>query len=360
MLQQDLVKIAFGNDISGPDEGVLSLFNNATWFRDPYAPIYIKPEDIEKCEKRNDLRFFQRKLQEPELPEKEKQQIRGRMSYIRQAWDDLKIQERRVKYFEEVRKLQVQGLSTLHLREENRVNPRRTFFKANNQAAAELGAFLADPGYTSDITPGLVAYLLNATDIQSAIKPEDSPIKKEDGFSMKQKPRCFFPGCLNREFSGRGPFTRHFRQAHKSVGKAFSCPVCIQEGRGSVEIKDLEVWCSHIARWHGSQNAPPPIPSKALCLLCDTEKTVVGFTRHIKRKHSTTFESSFPCPECGQIIAQGQESWEEHVADVHPGGLHPWGTAPRQSTPRDTTYGLKELARRAEGKAKRAKVDRPD
>lgn len=125
--------------------------------------------------------------------------ISARIQYILNSLEELKLQEERKNYFEEVDRLRVLGQTTEHLHDPSAVNPRRKRNGPSSVVTANISTLFTNKNPCASLPDRLVGYLLGWP--QQAIddhQDEDDETKigyKSDADVQEtEKPRCLF-GC---------------------------------------------------------------------------------------------------------------------------------------------------------------------
>lgn len=136
--------------------------------------------------------------------------------------------------------------------------------------------------------------------------------------------------CQEKAFPSQGSLSKHTTVVHtkreNTFTEPFPCPEYRRLAQTDYIIHDLADWCSHVAEWHGSPNAPyPTCLAETRCLLCN--KFVLNIRVHAStHKRRGQFDAPFPCPECTRegreaMLIEDGEKWTLHCAAAH--GLVP-------------------------------------
>ncbi|KPM46353.1 hypothetical protein AK830_g182 [Neonectria ditissima] len=228
-LQNNLMHTSFGELANGNDE-ILAAMHRVCLKRDPNAPIYIKQQDLDDFEKRNDITTL-RAIKSSSEQDKAARAT-GRIQHIINTLEDLLIQARRQEYFEAVR----QGKPTAHLIDHSAVNPRRRLNKASSATAERVARFFPDERVQNGLVHTLVAFLQNKP-IDDALGDQGNSgtgMAKEPK-TRKEEPRCLL--CQSPGFHNKASLSRHVWDLHKdTIEHGFDCPECQRLGKGRVRI----------------------------------------------------------------------------------------------------------------------------
>ncbi|RYP26341.1 hypothetical protein DL768_011750 [Monosporascus sp. mg162] len=364
---QNLVQVAFGEELAGDDADLFHSLQRSFLQCDPAAPLYPPEEDVKAVEDREDIRRlraeYKRVVAETSSDHPEAKSIAARIFYVRRSlFAQIMVDERR-KYFVEADKLRASGQPGPGPRSQD-VNPFRACDPQGALAAELIGQFMQSDGKgykresirPADVylaylqrRPQEVAVLLQ----RGAASTPTSPliIQPKEPLPDSSKPhRCLF-GC--GLFPNRGNLTRHSTRVHFEKGTfdtPFYCPECRRLGMRDHTIDGPMEWSNHIASNHDPRHAPSLPPNllsrpgaswikeapywqlakgQGPCLVCgDILENAGAFVRHFKQLHvakQELFKEPFLCQACTRQNLpprriENAADWQAHLADTHEGG----------------------------------------
>ncbi|KAF4468252.1 domain-containing [Fusarium albosuccineum] len=324
--RHSLMTVAYKELTGGCDEIITKLHESFTR-RDCHAPIYISEEDWKGFDSRKDITQWRKELSAfSDRSCKEAEKIKSKIQTVKKTLEKELIKQRREEYFEAADLLRSEGQSTsrLHQPRPRRPGPRQS--ELSSRMAEDLSPLFLAKDPTKSFADELVRYLRLAPHQEEPSKdPSDAEETKPEVDPARSV--CFI--CY-KDFSRREGLTRHVKSQHsEDFEKPFSCRECKFSGTERLVPAGLSAWSSHVEQCHGKLHAPN-LAKQVRCLLCDKTFSAVGFSLHLNRAHFQLghFETSFPCPECRRLDAQGLlvedlNQWISHVKDIHESGAVP-------------------------------------
>ncbi|KAI0976370.1 hypothetical protein F4678DRAFT_416827 [Xylaria arbuscula] len=366
-VSQNLVQIAFGDRAGGDNADVFASLRRSFLQRDPYAPIYVSPEDLSAIEERQDVRELRGQYREvvaqSSSDSPDAKAVAAKIHWIKCKLSEERLVELRNTYFEEVDRLRATGAAPPRPPDHS-LNPRKSFDPQGAAAAESIGEFMQleqDGSGDSSLDlvglyipllrrcPADVATLLDR--YRSTGQDAKAPLSPQPAVDPKRPHRCLF-GCDS--FRRRGHLTDHNTNVHFNRGdfdQPFLCPECRRLGLGNRLIEGPMQWSNHVETYHGREHAPNlptglnsrpdaswmktathyqrAVGQEGRCLVCcDIFKNAGAFATHFRTQHvvkQKLFESPFDCPEC--VRQQTKPSrfdsatgWQAHIKDCHQGG----------------------------------------
>ncbi|KAI0133446.1 hypothetical protein BJ170DRAFT_606345 [Xylariales sp. AK1849] len=367
-VRQDLQRIAFGEKLTGRNEGLFELLQRSSLQRDEHAPIYPTQAQLDELEKRRDLQELRAEYvkvtadkpgaSDDPSSETEAKRIAGRIQWIRETLSQLLVQKRRAEYFANADRQRALGQQVAeHVRDPS---PFKCYALPSGEASEKLSEFLQyglrrRDGAVGDSQGSITFVRLlvelhreNHAEVRNIVTGclmehvlKDPPPK---GCPRKQQ-KCLL--CLAL-FSSRGALTKHNTNVHCQPGgllcHPLPCPECERLGKARCLIEGPVQWSNHAERFHGKDNAPNPPSGLAKittmshtkkfalakhqeqCLICgDIFETGSGFSRHVTTIHEKAgfFDQVFNCPECERedrkVLIEDVTAWRVHIATTHRG-----------------------------------------
>ncbi|PTB43847.1 hypothetical protein M441DRAFT_43980 [Trichoderma asperellum CBS 433.97] len=282
-LSDDLAHASFG-ELAGNNNDLSSSMSRVLIARDANAPLYITQDDRANFEKRRDIStlrqlYAKAKVHEPKMVST----IYHRIEYILFRLDALQLASSRKEYFMCVDRMRAEGKQIQHAGYSPTKYARPSRGNSAWQTARRIGMLLRQDDTKPDVAiQKLIGYLTNKC--VKDIFPE-----AEDSNRTKRDYQCFL--CRGR-YVKKFNLNRHFRDDHlNKLENGFPCPECLRDGIINPVNAGPEAWCSHVARFHGKDNAPN---LKVQCKVEDSTYTNEESTGKRKRVASTK-SSDGPC-----------------------------------------------------------------
>ncbi|KAK3325240.1 hypothetical protein B0H66DRAFT_615721 [Apodospora peruviana] len=213
----------------------------------------LTKDDLTMFERRRDLSSLRKQYREAKTSDPTRaQKIKGRIKYLLDWLERLRIEEMRQEYFNTVDKLRARGARTEHLRTSQYSDPRKQRVIVGTAVASLIGTLLND-----DIAPAVAGELLLSY-LQGKLEGEVFS-HQESGTSRESRPSTKDTRCLlcNHPYSNTSSLTRHVRRHHgDTFREPFNCLECRRVGK-TCQISALpSAWSNHVRSFHGKKYTP--------------------------------------------------------------------------------------------------------
>ncbi|TGJ78353.1 hypothetical protein E0Z10_g10409 [Xylaria hypoxylon] len=265
-VRADLMQLAFKAD-AGDHSQLFARLCDVSLGRDTNAPANISPEEELQFGERKDITVLRNAIKKTTDP-KEQARLRTNLNNLVKTLSQLKLQDNRAKYFEQVDYLRAQGHATDKICAPN--EKKTPLPRAIARIFRSLHAFVEEQA--ADHTRRsryymsfLLAYLTNAPptvsdELESKQEKKAwadlSPVS-QDGLS-----RCLL---CKKLYAGRSALTRHYKALHTddtTFSRPFSCPECQLIGLEETLIGSARQWSNHVERYGLAVSALPSSPPK--------------------------------------------------------------------------------------------------
>ncbi|RYP64095.1 hypothetical protein DL771_008954 [Monosporascus sp. 5C6A] len=196
-IRANLMFLAFGND-AGRDEQLFAMLRDMSMSRDTNAPVDIDPGENRELEWRQDVINLRHDI-DIAKDSKERTRLRAKLNNLLKTLWQLKLEDKRARYFERVDYLRAQGLSTMDTYsriDNNVILPPDSTATVSQALKVHVNQQAPDRDvHSRHYITSLLRYLTNAP-IGSGGKEEGEDEAKTDGVDglQKKQTRCLLCG----------------------------------------------------------------------------------------------------------------------------------------------------------------------